>query len=539
MQEGTYQFGEFSLDVSRFQLRRNDQELRLEKKPMELLLLLAGSGGRLVTRAEIATHLWGKEVFVDTEHGINTAMRKVRAALGETPEAPRFVQTVPGMGYRFLGATKTGPPSWSPEQATTSAAVLVPALDVPAPDVPVSGDATAVAQERSRSGPRRWGAITAFCLLLVGLGWSAVRMHRTSEAAESRAAATGRDVGAGSLAMRDTGAAPSGVPEEAREQCRRGLYLLDRRSVAGSIAAFRRAIELAPAYAPAYAGLAEALDGQAKLSDGVPGTAVPEGITAARQAIALDPNFDGGYVALGMLQTAFTWEWTDAERNLKRGLQLNPHNAGGRIWYAVLLQGTGRQQQALEQARLAVEAEPLSFFMARMQGSVFYFAHRYDEAMRALTRAEEMTPEHPNVVDNWIAWVEEQQGLYDDAVKHDMLALQQSLSPPEIANLRRAYRQTGWKGYWRARLETMPPASQIGCRRYTAGLAALRTGDRDLALQSLRQAAEEHCFWLGMVHTDPALDSLRGDPRFREIERVVDSSAPNPAAQSPSSGEHL
>lgn len=96
-----YEFGAFRLDCDRFELSRAGQSLKLERKPMELLILLAARDGQLVSRAEIAQHLWGSEVFVDTEHGINTAVRKIRQALGDDPESPRFVQTVTGKGYRF------------------------------------------------------------------------------------------------------------------------------------------------------------------------------------------------------------------------------------------------------------------------------------------------------------------------------------------------------------------------------------------------------------------------------------------------------
>jgi DNA-binding winged helix-turn-helix (wHTH) protein len=69
----------------------------------ELLILLAARNGHLVTRAEIAERLWDREVFVDTEHGVDTAIRKIRQVLRDDPEEPRFVQTVTGKGYRFIG----------------------------------------------------------------------------------------------------------------------------------------------------------------------------------------------------------------------------------------------------------------------------------------------------------------------------------------------------------------------------------------------------------------------------------------------------
>jgi TolB-like protein/DNA-binding winged helix-turn-helix (wHTH) protein len=100
-----FEFGDFRLDCGRFELHRAGRSLKLERKPMELLILLAGSNGHLVTRAEIAQRLWDREVFVDTEHGINTAIRKIRQALGDDPEEPRFLLTVTGKGYRFVGVT--------------------------------------------------------------------------------------------------------------------------------------------------------------------------------------------------------------------------------------------------------------------------------------------------------------------------------------------------------------------------------------------------------------------------------------------------
>jgi TolB-like protein/DNA-binding winged helix-turn-helix (wHTH) protein len=97
-----YQFGDFELDPSRFELKRNGRVHRLERIPLELLILLAEKQGDVATRQEIVERLWGKDVFVDTEHGINTAIRKIRQALHDDPEQPCFVQTVTGKGYRFI-----------------------------------------------------------------------------------------------------------------------------------------------------------------------------------------------------------------------------------------------------------------------------------------------------------------------------------------------------------------------------------------------------------------------------------------------------
>ena len=103
-----YKFDVFELDCARFELRRNGRPLKLERIPLELLILLVEQDGKTVSRQEIIERLWGKDVFVDTEAGINTAVRKIRLALKDDPEKPRFVQTITGKGYRFVAELRNG-----------------------------------------------------------------------------------------------------------------------------------------------------------------------------------------------------------------------------------------------------------------------------------------------------------------------------------------------------------------------------------------------------------------------------------------------
>ena len=102
MPANVFKFDEAEVDEGRYELRRQGRIVKLEKIPMELLLLLLGRGGELVTREAIIARLWGEDVFMDSEQGINTAIRKIRQALRDDPEQPRFVQTVVGKGYRFV-----------------------------------------------------------------------------------------------------------------------------------------------------------------------------------------------------------------------------------------------------------------------------------------------------------------------------------------------------------------------------------------------------------------------------------------------------
>jgi len=108
------------LDLRRYELRRGSSVLKLEKIPMELLILLVERRDQLVGREEIIARLWGKDIFLDTEQGINTAIRKIRLTLGDDPNEPRFLQTIVGKGYRFVGPiTVVGaPPAVAPAPPT-------------------------------------------------------------------------------------------------------------------------------------------------------------------------------------------------------------------------------------------------------------------------------------------------------------------------------------------------------------------------------------------------------------------------------------
>ncbi len=97
-------FGEFELDYGHFRLYRNGQPVMLEGLPLQLLMHLVDNHRQLVSRDKIAEVLWGKDVFVDVEQGINTAIRKIRIALDDRSEQPQYLQTVVGRGYRFVAA---------------------------------------------------------------------------------------------------------------------------------------------------------------------------------------------------------------------------------------------------------------------------------------------------------------------------------------------------------------------------------------------------------------------------------------------------
>lgn len=177
-------FGDdFELDLGAYELRRSGQPLKLERLPMEMLRLLLEHNGQLVTRDQMVERIWGKEVFVDTDNSINAAIRKVRQVLEDDSERPRFVQTVTGMGYRFIAPVQTAHASPALVEATPYAP------ESREPDTGLSPAANARSHV-SQSYGRHWRIVLGAAILLIAAGVAYFQWFRPrlpSEAASGRA----------------------------------------------------------------------------------------------------------------------------------------------------------------------------------------------------------------------------------------------------------------------------------------------------------------------------------------------------------------
>jgi TolB-like protein/DNA-binding winged helix-turn-helix (wHTH) protein/Tfp pilus assembly protein PilF len=161
-----FQFSEYVLDSRRFELRRGDRTLKLEKIPMELLILLVERKGELVSRDEIVEKIWGKDVFLEADRGINTAVSKLRVALRDDPERPQYIQTVVGKGYRFIASTT---PLQSPGASNGKETTQV----APAPAAPPLGPVQSPRRVLGR--PQLTALLTATLLFVLGAGYYAFR----------------------------------------------------------------------------------------------------------------------------------------------------------------------------------------------------------------------------------------------------------------------------------------------------------------------------------------------------------------------------
>lgn len=623
-------FGEYELDCGELQLLRQGHRVRLERKPLELLILLAGRPGRLTRREEIIERIWGKDVHFDAENGVNNAIRKIRTALRDDPDNPRFVETAVGIGYRFIAPVHDLTPA--PTVAASSAVASPPTAD---------STQTAAAANAAAKGPRyrRFARPAMLAVLLAGLvlaAWIAYHSfaHRHSPTPRIRALAvlplnnlsgdpneeyfadgmtdalitelaqipdlkvisrtsamqykgtrqslrqitqaldvdgviegsavrsgdkvritaqliyapadqhvwaenfegsakdviTLQDEVARAIAQRVRGRLGTSVPASpspshsvnsaAYEAYLRGRYFFDKRdeaSATASVAYFRQAIALDPAFAPAYAGLAEALPAKSWFSHQPPVDVMQEAKAAATRALALDESSGEAHTALGSLLGLYDWDWAGAERELKRGLELSPSSSLAHERYAMWLQSMGRTSEAVEEARRAQTLDPLSFFMNRELGRSLYLARRYDEALHQLEKAAEMQPDSKTVW-NFVALIYEQQGRRDDVVRlMRERRTETDLLPSQVSALQQAYARGGWQAYWG--LWTRLHTSQPGLNREEVEMAqaAARLGHAAEAWGWMEQCADRRDVWATWIAVEPAFDSIRTDPRYERL----------------------
>jgi TolB-like protein/DNA-binding winged helix-turn-helix (wHTH) protein/Tfp pilus assembly protein PilF len=161
MESGTSPLAhQFRLDRDGYQLLDGSSRVRLEKQPMELLILLAERKDQLVTRDEIAAALWGNDVFVDTDRNINSIVRKLRQALQDDPDQPRFLETVVGKGYRFIGPLEILPSRASPANGNEVQPVAFPA--------------------RGKTLHWKFGLAALAIVIVAGLAWLSVRRDKSA-----------------------------------------------------------------------------------------------------------------------------------------------------------------------------------------------------------------------------------------------------------------------------------------------------------------------------------------------------------------------
>jgi eukaryotic-like serine/threonine-protein kinase len=282
---------------------------------------------------------------------------------------------------------------------------------------------------------------------------------------------------------------------------------------------FHQALALDPNYALAYQGIAEYYD---LATDWLmpPTEAGPKEEEAARKALEIDGSLIDSHLSLANEYFWYEFDWAAADREIKRVFELDPNYAPGhsaRGWY---LTDLGRFDDGVNEGRRAEALDPLALDIALVLGFDLYYAHRYDEAVTQLRKCLDLEPNFWPA-HYWLAQVYEQQGKFADAIAEAEKSreIEHHIAAP-LAELAHAYAASGRTTEARQSLAELLERSRTGhVSKYLIAAVYAALGDKNEALTRLEQAYSERSWYLGFLKSDPELDSLRSEPRFKDLVR--------------------
>jgi DNA-binding winged helix-turn-helix (wHTH) protein/Tfp pilus assembly protein PilF len=507
-----FAFGAYRLDTGERRLLCGNEEIPLEPKVFDTLLVLVRHAGRLVSKDVLMSAVW-PDTHVE-EGNLTRNVSVLRRALGTDAEA--HIETVPKYGYRFVGeVTRTA--------ATVESAPCFPETVAPA-GLPTLA---ALIQPSPATAHRQpWSAIA---LLLLVVGGSVVFVGLTRGMPGDAIAKFGRpDV--------STSGTPSSTaePVELYLKGRHYLNTLSDEGIARAASYFRRAIEVDPGYAPAHAGLAEyyatiaAVGTTARMS---PAEAYPLAKASALKALSLDETVPGAHTVLALVAMDYEWDHDGADRAFRRAIALAPQHVNAHHWYSHFLVTQGRFEESLEESRRALALDPLDIPMNYHLGFHYYYARQYLDAERQL-RATLMLDPSSGDANSLLGISLAQQGRHQEgiaAMQRGMALGGLDVRGAIVAALARAGRRAESDALL---AELLEEEKHRYVSPYELARAHAGRGEIDKAFGRLEQACDGHAADVRHLGVDPSFDGLRTDPRLvRILERVGLAGVPGAVAR--------
>jgi tetratricopeptide (TPR) repeat protein len=306
----------------------------------------------------------------------------------------------------------------------------------------------------------------------------------------------------------------------------KGRYYNNKRTpewIRKGIEHFHQAIDLDPNYALAYAGLADSYAFLASSTGGhPPRDTYPKAKAAASKALELDDTLGEAHCSLGFFRLLYDWDYSGAEAEYRRAIQLSPNYANAHDGYGFYLKATSHHDDAIRACQRALELDPLSLFVQLSLGWAYYFARRYDEALVQSRKVMEMDPNfgfaywHSGM--NYI-----QQRKYDEAIDAFRKAINLTGAIPTfISYLGHAYAR---RGRHRAARQMLTQLESLAKRQYISSyfiaMIHLGLGDLDQTFEWLEKACEERAGFLAFIRVEPLLDPARKDERFNRLSEKI------------------
>jgi TolB-like protein/Tfp pilus assembly protein PilF/class 3 adenylate cyclase len=314
---------------------------------------------------------------------------------------------------------------------------------------------------------------------------------------------------------------------EAYDLYLKGRYFLNRKNEADARRAidyFQQALAKDPNDAPAYAGLADSYSSFVfPLGVVTPREAMPKAKEAAQRALAIDNALGEAHASLAYIAFFYDWDWAAAERGFKRALELNPNNADTHHWYSHFLMGQGRIEESLIQSKRALELSPFDILFNIHLGWHYLNARQYDQALDQIEKTVEMDKNFAQTYP-WLGLILEQKGRYAEAIAAFQKAIKLFPGGSSIAEAELAHTYAV-SGNREEAQKIIAELQQLAKSKYVSSfqIAAIYAGldEKDQAFAWLEKAYEERSDGLVNLKAEQRFDSLRSDPRFKDLARRI------------------
>lgn len=316
------------------------------------------------------------------------------------------------------------------------------------------------------------------------------------------------------------------VSHQAYQEYLKGRYCWNKRTgddIRKAIEHFRAAIRLDADYALAYVGVAEAYLVLGYYTPMPTSETYVQAKAAVLKALELDPDLAEAHASLAAIKAGDDWDLAGALEEFAHAVRLKPNYATAHQWYAEHLVCAAREDQAIAEARRALELDPISLIANASTGLVLAQARRYDEAAAQLQKTLEIDKNFA-MAHRFLGDVQVAQGGFEAAIEEHALAAVLGGEPAAAAEvrsaaLRAAFREGGEAGYWRKRLELAAGAAEPSS--YELALLHARLGETEAAVECLQRAFERRDYNLLYLRTNPAFDGLRSHPAVAGLMKQV------------------
>jgi len=305
------------------------------------------------------------------------------------------------------------------------------------------------------------------------------------------------------------------VDPEAHELYLKGSDWLSRDDRKKALEYFQQAIQKDPNFARGYLGIAQAYGGLGDNVELSSAEAFTKDKAYARKALELDESLPEAHVALAFALWQGDWDWSGAERELERALEINPNSEDAHRRYSSYFAMLDRPEEAIAEARRALEISPTLAWPYNHLGWVYYFARRYDDALAQYQKAMQVDP-NASSAHLWIAWAYREKGMYKEAIAEFLKMPDGAIKFGHLGN---AYARAGQKAEAQKLLQKLIELSKQKRGTWEVALIHAGLGDKDRAFEWLERAYQVRDKGMSFLKVDPPLDPLRSDPRFQDLLR--------------------